>query len=122
LTFICKLNFHLTPIYEATSCEGWHLVQNPGLSVIQESMPPQTAEVPHYHLRSRQFFFVLTGQLSVATPSGEHILSVEQGIEIPPGVPHHVRNNSGGVTRFLVISSPASHDDRTTVSEINHTA
>jgi hypothetical protein len=55
-----------------------------GVSVIQESMPPQTAEVPHYHKRSRQFFFVLSGSLSVSIPGGDHVLSAEQGIGIAP--------------------------------------
>lgn len=99
-------------------CDGWHLVRSPGISVIQESMPPQTAEAPHYHERSRQFFFVLEGALSVATPDGDHVVASEQGIEVPPGVPHHVRNVSNSTSRFLVISSPASHGDKVMVDGV----
>lgn len=81
-------------------------------------MPPHTAEVPHYHEQSRQFFYILSGSLSVSIPGGEHVLSVDQGIEIAPGVPHHIQNVSDGTTRFLVVSSPASHGDRVIVAEI----
>lgn len=103
-------------------CHGWHLLRNSGVSIIQESMPPQAAEVPHYHERSRQFFFVLAGALSVAMPGGVQVLAPEQGIEIPPGVPHHVRNAAECTTRFLVVSSPASHGDRVIVAGINEAA
>ncbi|MDR3402931.1 MAG: cupin domain-containing protein [Chthoniobacter sp.] len=97
-------------------CDGWHLLQASGLSVIQESMPPGTDEVPHFHEHSRQFFFVLAGVLSVSTPDSMHRLAAEQAIEIPPGVPHHIRNLSDDVVRFLVISSPPSHGDRVAVA------
>ena len=45
----------------AGTCDGWHLVQATGLSVIEERMPPGTHEVPHRHAHARQFFFVLSG-------------------------------------------------------------
>lgn len=79
-------------------------------------MPPGTDEVPHFHEHSRQFFFVLAGVLSVSTPDSMHRLAAEQAIEIPPGVPHHIRNLSDDVVRFLVISSPPSHGDRVAVA------
>ena len=42
-------------------CDGWRLVDAPELSIIQERMPPGTAEQQHYHERAQQFFFVLAG-------------------------------------------------------------
>ena len=42
-------------------CDGWHLLAGDDLSVIEERMPPGTAEVRHRHARSRQFFYVLGG-------------------------------------------------------------
>ena len=102
-----------------SGCDGGHLLRRPGVSIIQEYLPPQIAEVPHYHERSRQFFFVLTGSLSVSTPGGDHVLSAEQGIEIAPRVPHHVRNASDGTTHFLVASSPPSHGDRVVVDNVH---
>lgn len=40
-------------------CEGWHLVKTDDLSIIQERMPPGTAEKRHYHQHAQQFFFIL---------------------------------------------------------------
>ena len=39
-------------------CDGWHLVREPALSVIEESMPPGAQEVRHYHEKAQQFFYV----------------------------------------------------------------
>ena len=40
-------------------CDGWHLVKDPSLSVIEERMPPGTSEVRHYHQRAQQSLFCL---------------------------------------------------------------
>jgi quercetin dioxygenase-like cupin family protein len=45
-------------------CDGWHLVKDDRLSVIEEEMPPQAAEHRHFHRQSQQFFYVLDGKLS----------------------------------------------------------
>jgi hypothetical protein len=50
-----------------TGCDGWHLVRESGLSVIEECMPVCASEVAHYHRNSRQFFFILAGQAVVET-------------------------------------------------------
>ena len=94
------------------NCEGWHLVRSPELSVIQERMPPHTSEVRHHHEKSRQFFFVLSGFLDIQVGSDSVRLGPQQGIEIPPGIPHQVRNLTEQEARFLVISQPPSHGDR----------
>ena len=46
-------------------CDGWHLVQAAGLSVIHERMPPATSEARHRHSVARQFFYVLEGELEL---------------------------------------------------------
>ena len=43
-------------------CDGWHLVKDKQLSVIEEFMPPGAAEVRHHHERSQQFFYILIGE------------------------------------------------------------
>ena len=42
-------------------CDGWYLVKNDDMTIIEERMPPGTAETLHKHARSRQFFYVLAG-------------------------------------------------------------
>jgi mannose-6-phosphate isomerase-like protein (cupin superfamily) len=93
-------------------CDGWHLVQAEGLSVIRERMPPGTSEVSHFHRASRQLFFVLRGVLVLSVPEGRLLLRAEEGLEVPPGTPHQVLNEGPEPAEFLVISQPPSHGDR----------
>jgi mannose-6-phosphate isomerase-like protein (cupin superfamily) len=48
-------------------CDGWFLLKSDKFHVIQERMPPRTAEVMHYHRNSRQMFYVLRGELTMRT-------------------------------------------------------
>jgi mannose-6-phosphate isomerase-like protein (cupin superfamily) len=95
-------------------CDGWHLLHNPGLSVIEERMPPGAEEQRHFHNRSRQFFYVLDGELAMEADGRLHLLRARQGLEIAPCVRHQARNLSGADVRFLVVSQPPSHGDRQT--------
>jgi mannose-6-phosphate isomerase-like protein (cupin superfamily) len=98
-------------------CDGWYLLKNDALTVIQECMPPGTAEVRHYHKKSRQFFYVLSGSASLECGGREEMVNPRQGLEIPPGVPHQIRNKGNAALEFLVISQPPSHGDRFNVPE-----
>jgi quercetin dioxygenase-like cupin family protein len=93
-------------------CDGWHLVRTPDLSIIEERMPPSTTETRHHHVHTRQFFYVLEGELTLEVEHEDHILHAGQGIEITPGQPHQAMNHSDAPTRFLVTSQPPSHGDR----------
>ena len=93
-------------------CDGWHLVQTAALSVIEERMPPGTAEVRHLHRKANQFFYVLRGTLSIEVAGNEFVLNPSQGIEVPAGEPHQVRNQAAVDAEFLVVSNPPSHGDR----------
>jgi mannose-6-phosphate isomerase-like protein (cupin superfamily) len=93
-------------------CDGWHLHRTDALSIIEERMPPGTAEQRHLHQRATQFFYVLAGELIIELDSEEHRLPPSTGLTIPAGTPHQVFNRSSGDTRFLVISQPPSHGDR----------
>jgi len=93
-------------------CDGWHLVRDSNLSVIEECMPAGTSEVWHYHQTAQQFFFLLAGQ-AVMEADGQRIpLAAGEGIRILPGTRHCIRNESNEPVRFLVISQPPSHGDR----------
>ncbi|MDQ1912268.1 cupin domain-containing protein [Paenibacillus sp. GD4] len=94
------------------ACDGWHLVKQPELSVIHERMPAGTAEVRHYHKQSRQFFFVLSGTAELELNGEAIILGPQEGVEVPPGVPHQMKNASDTEAEFLVISHPQTRGDR----------
>jgi len=97
------------------ACDGWHLLRSQECSVIQERMPPRTAEVAHFHSRSRQFFYVLSGKLSILVEGKGHVLAPEEGLEVAPRATHRVFNDTDSDVRFLVFSSPPSHGDRVIV-------
>lgn len=93
-------------------CDGWHLLQGDDLSVIEERMPPGTAEVRHRHAQARQFFYVLEGEALLELDGVAHRLGANQGLHVPPGAAHQMRNDSASEVRFIVVSSPKSHGDR----------
>ena len=94
-------------------CDGWHLVKQSDLSIIHEKMPPGTSEVRHFHHKSRQFFFVLCGTAILELDGEQHKIGPFQGLEVPPGVPHQMMNQSQSDIEFIVVSQPKSHGDRT---------
>lgn len=94
------------------ACAGWRLVNRPELSVIQEQMPPGASEVRHYHERARQFFYVLSGSAIMELNGARETIEAGQGIEIPPGQPHQIFNESDSIVEFLVISQPTTAGDR----------
>ena len=98
----------------AEVCDGWHLVQSEGLSVIEERRPPASQEERHSHSRSRQFFYVLEGELTMEVEGRLHALGPRQGLGVAPGERHQASNESSRDVRFLVVSAPPSHGDRQT--------
>jgi len=94
------------------TCLTWELLSGKDLAVFHELMPPGTAEVRHFHQNARQFFFVLKGELTIEALGGEYSLHQHEGLEIPPGEIHHVRNVSASTTEFLAIAHPITFGDR----------
>jgi mannose-6-phosphate isomerase-like protein (cupin superfamily) len=92
--------------------DGWHLLKRDDVSVIQEHVPMGGAEVMHYHVVSRQFFYILEGEGIMVFEDHEVTLSKGQGIEIPPQVRHQFKNRSNMDVHFLVMSVPSTRGDR----------
>jgi mannose-6-phosphate isomerase-like protein (cupin superfamily) len=97
-------------------CDGWHLLKRDDLSIITERVPPGASEQRHFHVHSRQFFYILMGEAVIEVDGEIHILQAQQGLEIPPGVVHQFRNESSSDVNFLVVSMPKSHGDRVLVT------
>jgi mannose-6-phosphate isomerase-like protein (cupin superfamily) len=93
-------------------CDGWHLVRTPNLSIIEELMPPGTREVRHFHVHSRQFFYVIEGELTLKVEKNTFTLQAGEGLEVLPGQTHQVFNRGANPARILVTSRPPSHGDR----------
>ena len=93
-------------------CDGWRLVDQPSLSVIHERMPPGRSEERHRHAEARQYFFALSGTLTLEVDGKRHILGRETGLEFPPGTPHQALNECVEPVEFLVISQPTTRGDQ----------
>jgi mannose-6-phosphate isomerase-like protein (cupin superfamily) len=110
---ITKVSKQNTPQYEwGDGCEGWRLKKDGDFTVIFETMPPDTSEKNHFHKIAEQFFYCLEGSLSIECNNEKQVISNNEGLIIPAGTPHKVRNVSNGIARFLVVSCPDSQEDR----------
>ena len=94
------------------NCDGWHLVKDEKLSVIEELMPAGACEVRHYHEKAEQFFYILSGEVIMEVEGQTTLLPAGTGVRVLPGTRHQISNLSSGDARFLVISQPPSHGDR----------
>jgi len=94
------------------NCDGWHLLKSDTLSVIQERMPPSTAEQEHYHEHAQQLFYILSGAATFEVGGVVKTVNEGQSIHIKPGTKHRIMNNGDVDLHFLVISEPKSHGDR----------
>ena len=93
-------------------CDGWHLVRDKQLAVIEEFMPPGAAEIRHHHEHAQQFFYILTGEVLMEVNGENMLIPAGSGVRIMPGTRHQIRNPSSSPVRFLVISQPPSRGDR----------
>lgn len=96
-------------------CDAWYLVKNDDLNIIEERMPPGTAEKRHYHHRARQFFYCIAGTLTIEIEGQDFVLHPGDGVEVAPMQQHQAKNLSNANVRFVVTSQPPSHNDRTDV-------
>lgn len=96
-------------------CDGWHLLKSPTLSVIHECMPAGRQEQRHYHSTAQQFFFVLSGELSMELEGELYRIPAGKGIPVPARSRHQARNDSQENTEFLVISEPTTRGDRVNI-------
>jgi len=98
-------------------CDGWTLLSRPGLHILEEQMPADTRELMHVHERTVQFYFVLDGEAIVEVAGTDVLVRAGEGIEIPPGVPHQMRNDSLHPLDFLVASSGLPRQDRVDIQD-----
>lgn len=93
-------------------CDGWILAPGSDLLVIEERMPAKTREIRHFHEKARQFFYVLSGTLTMEVDRTTFHIEARQGLEIRPNTPHQARNDADSPVEFLVISAPTTRGDR----------
>jgi Ala-tRNA(Pro) deacylase len=93
-------------------CASWTLTDHENLHVQREHMPPGTTEQRHLHARVRQLYYVLSGDAVVRFDDRDAELAPGGSVDVPPGTPHQIRNDSSADLEFLVISTSAPRADR----------
>jgi mannose-6-phosphate isomerase-like protein (cupin superfamily) len=73
--------------------------------VVQRMMVKDISTAEHYRC----------GAAVIEIGGRRHEVRERQGIEVAPGVPHQLRNESDADVLFLVVSAPKSHGDRVDV-------
>ena len=96
-------------------CDGWHLLKELDLSVIQERVPAGRGEVKHFHSRARQYFLILKGTATLEFHDSSITFGEGEGVHVMPGVHHRFINAGSETVEFLVISAPTTQGDRTNV-------
>jgi len=98
-----------------SNCDSWILVDTPGLSVKQESMPGHTREKLHFHTTAQQFFYILKGTATFYVEESKIVVTEQKGISVDPQTKHYIANETTEPLDFLVISQPTTNHDRTTI-------
>ncbi|MGO1245062.1 MAG: cupin domain-containing protein [Sphingobacterium sp.] len=98
-------------------CNGWHLVKTKTLSIIQERIPPGSAEKLHYHTYAQQFFYILNGTATFEVDGKTYEVTENQGFHVLPEQKHRILNRTDVQLEFMVTSQPKSHGDRVDVNE-----
>lgn len=93
-------------------CEGRTLLDEPALSIKQETMPAGTSEQLHYHAMAQQFFFILSGVARFDIEGVSYQVNATEGIQIQAGQVHRIVNAGITPLNFLLASQPSVVHDR----------
>lgn len=96
---------------------GWLLANSPDITVVERQLSPGVKEIHHYHRKSWQFFYVLSGAGTMRIADSEVELSRNESIEVDAMRPHQFINTGEVPLRYLVISMPNSYEDRVEVED-----
>lgn len=94
------------------NCDGWHLLKTDELSVIEEVMPPGTEEQLHYHEKSRQVFYILSGTATFEIDGHIETVEARESIHIPARALHKIINKGNEHLSFILVSHPKAQGDR----------
>lgn len=94
------------------SCDGWKLLSQGDLSVIEERMPAGVQDHIHKHVRTTQIFYILSGELQVEIEGKTVVAKAGQAVQIPRNAAHFLANVTQTDAFYLSIASPSILDDR----------
>jgi mannose-6-phosphate isomerase-like protein (cupin superfamily) len=81
-------------------------------SLAEARVPPGTSTTPHYHARTEEIYYILSGTANMTIGKETHPVGPGDAIAIPPGRVHTISNTSQEMLTFLCCCAPGyEHDD-----------
>ncbi len=106
IPFITKDGSEIRSILDRTNSSARNL------SLAEATLPPGTATVEHAHLQAEEIYYVLRGRGSMTLAGEQREVGPGDGILIPPGTRHRIRNVGEEPLVFLCCCAPPySHED-----------
>ncbi len=87
-------------------------------SLAEARLPSGTATTPHYHPRTEEIYYILTGVGQMRIGAETRAVGPGDAIAIPPGQVHQITNTGGEQLKFLCCCAPPyEHEDTVLVAE-----
>jgi mannose-6-phosphate isomerase-like protein (cupin superfamily) len=90
-----------------------------GQSLAEATVSPGQTTEAHYHPKTEEIYYILAGEGEVFVGEARRRVVVGDGIAIPPGTPHQIRNSGDADLVFLCCCAPAyEHEDTVMVPSL----
>ncbi|REK08260.1 MAG: cupin domain-containing protein [Planctomycetota bacterium] len=81
-------------------------------SLAEARLPPGASTTPHYHPRTEEIYYILTGEGRMRIAEETQAVGPGDAIAIPPGKEHEITNVGSETLVFLCCCAPAyEHTD-----------
>jgi mannose-6-phosphate isomerase-like protein (cupin superfamily) len=81
-------------------------------SLAEARLPPGQATTPHYHRRTEEIYYILSGQGAMQIEGETRQVGPGDAIAIPPRAKHQITNTGDAPLVFLCCCAPAyEHED-----------
>lgn len=81
-------------------------------SLAEARLPPGGATQPHYHPRTEEIYYILSGRGQMQIGAEVRSVGPLDAVAIPPGAPHQITNPGPEPLIFLCCCAPCyEHDD-----------
>jgi len=109
--FITKDGSEIRSILDRTNSSAAHQ------SLAEATLPPGARTELHLHPRTEEIYYILRGTGRMAVGTEERQVGPGDGILIPPGMPHTIRNVGDEPLVFLCCCAPPYSDEDTALSD-----
>lgn len=86
-------------------------------SLAEARVPPGASTTPHYHPRTEEIYYILSGQGRIRIEGEVQDVGPGDAIAIPPGSIHTITNSGTEVLKFLCCCAPGYEHEDTILAE-----